>query len=575
MIKRLVPLCLVIFAICGCQSLENREASPFAEPVLEIRHVDEAAALKSDILYALLAAEMAGQRGDYPLALKFYLQVMDKVPATWIAERAARIALYLKEYDQAALAVGRWLQQAPDSPDAHKLALLLALRQGRSDEAATHFIRLLDLIPPSQRAEVLMEVLRFMDRHADKAVAAAVMTQVSRHFADSPEVLYAHAMLALRQGDVRGALALVTRAVKLRPESPRLRLLQSQLLAQLGESAKAREVLHDLVRRHPDDLQLRLLYAQLLLKLKDFKAAEAELRHILRRDPDHPDALYAYALVNLQQGKDRVAEKALRRLLKQPKWRAEAYYYLGRIALRQRRYQEALTWFDKVQEGKLGVDARINAVMALAKMKRTDEALARIDTLYDRYPGFRLQLHLLKAEILTRAHRLQAAFDALTRALADFPAHPDLLYARALVAEQMGDPHQAIADLRAALEKKPEDPNLLNALGYTLLEYEGPLDEARRYLEKAIRLKPDDPAVLDSYGWLQYKLGDPTRALEYLRRAYAENPDLEIAYHLGEVYWALGRRDEARKLWREAFARAKGDPRLARFRERVGDRLAP
>lgn len=576
MIIRLVSLFIAVLTFSGCQALK-RETSPpaFAEPILEIKHVDKASAIKGDILYALLAAELAGRRGDYPLALKLYLQVLDKVPDPRVAERAARIALYLKQYDKAAEAVKRWLQQAPDSPDAHELALILALRQGETDAAAAHFIRLLTLTPPSRRTDVLMEILRFMDHSVDRKVAAAVMAQVSRHFADSPEVLYAHAMLALRQGDVREALAQVSRAVKLQPESTRLRLLQSQLLTRLGESDKARRILRDLVREHPDDLQLRLLYAQLLLKLKDFDAAEAELKRILKRDPDHPDALYAYALVNLQQGRDKVAEKTLRRLLRQPKWRTEAYYYLGRIALRNHRYQEALAWFDKVEGDKLGFDARINAVMALAKLKRIDEALRRIEVLYDRYPNFRLQLHLLKAEILTQAHGLQAAFDALTQALADFPAHPDLLYARALVAEQMGKPHQVIADLRAALEKKPDDPNLLNALGYTLLEYQGPLDEARTYLEKAIRLKPDDPAILDSYGWLQYRLGHYSQALEYLQRAYAANPDPEIAYHLGEVYWALGQRDQARKVWRKALAEAGDDPRVAKFRKRVADRLAP
>jgi len=530
---------------------------------------------RSETLFLLLAAEIAGQRGDFASALDYYSEAAKKVPDAWVAERAARIALYLKDDQRAREAVSLWLQRSPDSPKAHKIALLLALKQGDTEAAVKHLTRLLKLTREEDRAQVLLDILRFMDKQVAKDVSLQVMERVSQRFADSPEVLYAYAMLALRQGETEQALAQVTRALTLRPDWPKLRLMQTQLLTQLGETEKARQILMELVAKQPENLQLRLLLAQLLLKQGKFDEAEQQLQRILERQPDHPDALYAHALLNIQKKNDKVAEKDLEKLLKQPKWRSEAYYYLGRIALRRGALRKALEWFGKIKEGELLFDGQVNAVAVLAKLGRIKEALDKIEDLQTRFPEHKFQLYILHAEILSDAKRYQEAFAVLTEALGEFPDHPDLLYARALVAEKMGQPEQSIADLRAAVAKKPEDPNLLNALGYTLLINGVSLDEAKNLLEKAVRLKPDDPAVLDSYGWLWYKLGDSQKALGYLKKAFAQNKDAEIAYHLGEVLWSLGRKREARRIWSTLVQQGKEYGRIRDFLEKIGDRLAP
>ncbi len=576
MIKTLLTFIALSLLLTSCARFKSRTEmlEPLGSESLQELPVS-GTGTKGELLFELLAAELAGQRGDYSLALDYYTQAAKKVPDVWVVDRAARIALYLKDDQRAEEMVSLWLERAPDSPKAHKAALLLALKGGDAESASRHFIRLLDLTPETGRADVLLEILRFMDSEVPKEVSLKVMAKLSEHFASSPEVLYAYAMLALRQGESRLALAQVSRAVELRPDWPKLRLMQSQLLTQLGEMGKARQVLQELVAGNPDNLQLRLLYAQLLLKTGEFGEAEKQLQVILQKQPDNPDALYAFALLNIQKKRDEVAEKSLLRLLRQPKWRSEAYYYLGRIASRRGEDQKALEWFGKIREGDLVFDAQVNAVAILAKMGETKQALAKIERLRDRYPDHQLQLTLLEAEIHSSREDYQAAFALLTEALAKYPTHPDLLYARALIAEKMGKPTQAISDLRAALARKPEDPHLLNALGYTLLVNGAPIEEARKYLERAIALKPDDPAILDSYGWLRYKLGDYPKALESLQRAYTKNQDPEIGYHLGEVLWALGRRGEARKIWRKVIQSNQSDPRVQAFVEQIGDRLAP
>ena len=80
-------------------------------------------------------------------------------------------------------------------------------------------------------------------------------------------------------------------------------------------------------------------------------------------------------------------------------------------------------------------------------------------------------------------------------------------------------------------------------------------EEALSLIQRAIEITPDDPAIIDSLGWVQYKLGRLDEALNNLQMAYAAFPDAEVAAHLGEVLWAMDRRDQALEIWREALNR--------------------
>lgn len=111
--------------------------------------------------------------------------------------------------------------------------------------------------------------------------------------------------------------------------------------------------------------------------------------------------------------------------------------------------------------------------------------------------------------------------------------------------------------MRRVIELKPESAQGYNALGFTLADRNVRLDEARQLIDKALSISPDDPFILDSKGWILFRQGDSAAALETLKRAFSMRPDPEIAAHIGEVLWALGRRDEASAVWRDA---AKNDP---------------
>lgn len=125
------------------------------------------------------------------------------------------------------------------------------------------------------------------------------------------------------------------------------------------------------------------------------------------------------------------------------------------------------------------------------------------------------------------------------------------------------------ADLRAVLAKRPDDPAVLNALGFSLADHQvGDLSEAESLIKRAMERRPGDPAIMDSYGWVLYRKGNRAESLIYLRKAYALFNDPEISAHLGEVLWENGSHAEAVKVWREGYRKNPDQDDMVRVKEK-------
>ena len=136
----------------------------------------------------------------------------------------------------------------------------------------------------------------------------------------------------------------------------------------------------------------------------------------------------------------------------------------------------------------------------------------------------------------------------------------DILYQRAMVyADQLNDPQKAIADLRRYQELKPNTAGGMNALGYTLLLLPNPnIDEAFQLIQAAYQQEPESAAINDSMGWAYFLKGETEMALPYLEFAFKEYLDPEVAAHLGEVYWKLGRQQDAKRVFDQGLQQKEG-----------------
>jgi tetratricopeptide (TPR) repeat protein len=558
-LKRLVCLtCVGAIWLSGCAGFNPSRPHP-DESLEGIRQADvQELNQHSEIVYLLLSAELAGQRGQYEIALNNYLEAAKLTQDAQVAERATQIGLYLKDTEKALTAATLWSERDPKNLSARRIAAFLLLKAGQTDKALDQLRALLAMMPDVDLENALIELVKWLDSEVPKEEGAKVMRSLVTEFPRMAELHFAYALLASTRGEYQLALQEAEKALALHPDWNRARLLQAQVMSQMGDSEAARATVQKALKSDPNNVRLRLIYSQFLAKAGDLRGAERELARILEKDSENHDARFGLATLLMEAGRDENAKKEFLALTTANKWRGQAHFYLGLIEARQNRLQNALAWFDKVQSGPLEFDAKVNSITALINLGRIAEARQRLVDVRKQFPNEALRLYLLEAELLSKTKDYEAAFDLLTGALEEMPDQMELLYSRALIAEQLDRVDVLETDLRTVLEKNPDDANALNALGYTLADRGDRLDEAKRYLDRAIELKPDDPAILDSYGWLQYRLGNHGAALDYLRRAYESVSDPEIAAHLGEVLWESGRFQEAKKVWKEALKKDPG-----------------
>ena len=530
---------------------ETLEVAKLGEASDQVEMEDETE-IDPDVLYLLLTAELAGQREQYDIALEAYLRAAALVDDPRLSERAARIALYLKDEAKTEEAVSLWLAQNPEDLTARKIAALSALRE-KDKEAAIEHLNFLLQADPAGFEDSLLDLVKMQGDEEQAAFVYDVIDVMSEQHPDQAVLFFVQSLLAMQMQQNDLALEKVQQALRLQPDWTKALVFQAQLFAHTGDLKKAEEILRDLVEKNPENDRLKKLLAQVLIKSGESQQAIEVYKEMLRDNPDDKEIQYALAMVYLQLEQDENARAIFEILVNQPGLQMQSSFYIGMIESRAGNVDSALVWFDKVTTEPLVLEASLSAVSLLMEEKRFDDALLRLSRLKQQFPQQQLRLLLMEAELYNAQEQYDKAFDLLTSALEQMPEQNELLYSRALIAERMDRLDILEADLKQILKKDPDNANALNALGYTLVDRTDRYAEAEKYLERAIKLRPDEPVIIDSYGWLQFRLGNFQQALNYLERAYAELKEAEIAAHLVEVLWVMGRKDEARTIYAEAL----------------------
>lgn len=201
---------------------------------------------------------------------------------------------------------------------------------------------------------------------------------------------------------------------------------------------------------------------------------------------------------------------------------------------------------------------RLSMAQNLDRLDQFDKAAAVLREMAKERPADPEPLIQL-GDLLRRHERFAEAVPVYDEAAARIPKldqrHWRLLYARGISLERAKQWDRAEADLLKALELEPDQPFVLNYLGYSWVEQGRNLDRAEAMIRRAVELRPNDGYIVDSLGWVLYRLGHPQDAVPFMERAVELRPeDPVINDHLGDVYWSVGRQREARFQWRAALA---------------------
>ncbi len=509
--------------------------------------------LTPDLVYSVLVGQVARQRGEDRMAFTHFLKGARLARDPGLAELAASAALTLDDNNAVQRAADTWLELAPQSMSAHQLAAYVRLEADDVNGATEHLRRIIVLAAEEGedgyvQAARLVSKLKLPDRRLK------LMETLTSEAPSSADAWFARAVIAAGADRDREAADAARQASKLRPEWNEPRIFLVQLLLERGDRKEARETLESFVTESPDDYGLRLLYAQLLVDEQEFSRARNVFEHMLRKTPKEPDVLFALGVLSLELEDLEAARDYFTQLRDTGERQGDSAFYLGQVEDLAENPETAVSWYRKV-EGEHALDAQIRIAQMRAEQGEVERAREILQQQRDRWPEDALTIYLIEAQILADQDLLREAMTVYDEAVDAFPGNPDLLYARGLHALGLNRLDILERDLKSIIAKDPDNADALNALGYSLADQTERFEEARSYIERAMALKPDDPAVLDSMGWMHFRLGKPEQALDYLRKALALMPDGEIAAHLGEVLWALGKRDEAWSTWEEALAR--------------------
>lgn len=509
-------------------------------------------------LHAYMRGRLADGDGAPAVALDSYRQALAEDPASLEVARRSYFQAVISGDMALALRSAAVLEKDGLLPRDGTL-LQIANALNRKDMAGAR--RLVDRMVAEGNFAFLAPIMRSWISVGEGRYAPPVIDATDRFASLAKRYLDEHlALQALRNGDVQGALPAINRALGLRTgELAELRLLFAGQLAARGAKAEALALLPekeanfaqaraDIARGkslspHGKAMTVGQGFARLLTRLAADISSDGSTGTLGIRlariaslaDPDGPAAHI-------------IAADLLSRAGHEAYGMAEA----GRVPA----------------DGWYGALAQAELVEALAGAGKRTEAI-RLARALAAVPNAEPERHVRLGQLLAQERDYEAAASAFRAAQGGYPDNAvpwALLLFEGGALEQGAHWNEARAVLERAARLAPDEPTVLNYLGYAQIERRQNMDAALGLLKKASALKPQDASITDSLGWAQFVTGDVDAAVPMLERAAAGAPaDATINEHLGDALWAAGRRYEARYAWRAAaiFAEGKIAQRLA------------
>lgn len=564
--KLFICISAALLLLQGCANTQTPTTAAPAVVAAPVEYVP--GEFNQESLYDLLLAEMAGQQRQFPLALERYLTQAKKTKDPQVAERATRIAQYLRHPQKIQQAANLWRAADPANPEPYQIEANILLHRDQYEAAlplikkAMGFdaVRTLALIrAQSQKLskDVLPDYIQLLEQYAESA----------KPLADLELTL---AVLLRTAGQNEQALRALDQALLLNPENLEAVLQKADLLQQNNASKKALKLVKQHFQSHPDHRQLNILYIQLLFENNQAKAGTKAAQKMLSKHKRDQQLNYYLALLMLENDQLKAAKPTFEALLQIQPNDSSPHFYLGHIAQNQEQPEIAIKHYIQVKDGNNILPAYSRAIGLL----NTPEDKSRVQQILKDaralVPEQTANIFTLEAEWLNLHNFEEDALILLDDALIGDNNNTTLLYTRAMMIEDR-DFDRAERDFRRILALEPENPNVKNALGYTLLLHTERYSEAYDLIKAALEKRPEDPAIIDSMGWVLFKLERFNEAVTYLEKAYGLFADPEVAGHLIQAYWAAGEETKARQLLEESKTANPDNPYLLEAEQAINE----
>ncbi len=516
---------------------------------------------------AYLAARQADTRGDVDAAARYFTRALQDDPDNIALLEAATVSL---------VSAGRIPEAVPRAESlaalepAHRMAALIrvtqAVQSGDFDGARALLVASPDAFHP-----LMLKLLEGWSAYGagDGAAARAAFAAVG----DRPVLRlfgqYHLGLMLMLDGDAQGALAAFEAAgAEVTAPTTRLSLAHGVALEALGRPEEATAIYE----------------AALTAARFGDPVMEAALARLALGEPPQPvvqtaaegaaEALFGLAGALVGESGGRVALVHARLATHLRPSLTPAQLLIAELMDADDQAELALAAYAAIPgDDPLWGRAQIRRAAVLERIERGDAAAEALRALVARDPAS-AEAHIALADLLRRREAYEESAASYTKAIeiveAAGRADWTLPYQRGIAYERAGQWDAAEADFKHALTLSPDQPLVLNYLGYSWVDMGRNLDEAKAMIRTAVDMRPDDGYITDSLGWAYYRLGDFEAAVEWLEKAVALTPvDPVINDHLGDALWRVGRRLEAEFQWKRARSFDPDPKDLARIKRKL------
>jgi tetratricopeptide (TPR) repeat protein len=550
----------VALALAVCAGPDRVEARSGGEPGA------------SSLLGSYLAGRIARGQHDLGAAASYFRAALDRDPGNAaLIEQAMLMETTEGRIDAAVDLARRILEVAPEHRMARLLLGLKAVKEGRAAEAATYFQTTGNGVMEQLTVALASAWMKVAQGNVDAGLAEAdTITQAewARFY-----VRYHKALMldvAGRRADARVAFERIFRSDS---KSFRVALAYARHAGAAGDNKLGQTIVEEHSRKtggtpHP-------VARELADKLK-----AGEKVGLLVETPAQGVAEIFYGLGEAlaSEGGVSVGAVYLQMALYLTPTQPFALAALANVFETVKNYEASIAAYSRIPPGTaLEQAVEIRKAQNLNQLERVDEAKAILDVLAQKDPTDIRPLDAI-GTMLRGRKRYAEAIEYYNRVIALIGKperkHWTHFYARGTCYERTKQWQLAEADLQKAMQLSPDQPLVLNYLGYSWVDQGVNLQQGLKLIEKAVQLKPDDGYIVDSLGWAHYRLGNYKLAVKHLERAVELRPeDPTLNDHLGDAFWRVGRRREAKFQWSFALTLKPEPEDAAKIREKVENGL--
>lgn len=498
-----------------------------------------------------LAARHARQMNDNTAAANYYLRALRDDPESALLTQGAFIALVADGRVGEAVTLVPSLRQMNPAEYLPRMTQASALMLARDYDAVLRLVA----EGPNGGIHAAFNPLLSTFAHAGKGeadLAIASLQKLERHPLLSGVYMHLKPILLDVLNQPEPTEAAYREAIEGRERAGTRQIDgYARFLERQGRAAEARRLLDEQLVFNPDN-------PVLLTALRRLDAKQPSAPLVGNAVEGMAEAMFASASALGRSDGGDLAELHLQLALFLRPDLDDARMLLGDIYESRERYDQALAMYSKVSPNSAYAEsAQLRQAWSINELGRTDEAvriLRRMASADASSPRALLTL----ADMYRQMEKWPEAAREYTAALARIPRleqrHWTILFGRGVSFERSKQWDKAEADMVKALELQPEQPLVLNYLGYSWVDMHRNIEQATRMIERAVQLRPNDGAIVDSLGWALYRLGRYEEAVVQLERAVElKGGDPVITDHLGDAYWRVGRQEEARFQWRRAL----------------------